>query len=176
MFFLPFHCRLQFLKSFILPHFDYCASIFVYMAKCYIDKMARLYNYCIFILLNIKLSFLSESEQFDVLKQYNLFPYKYRLLYRFSTFSYKILKQCLLVNIFTKLIPKVYKRSLRSTTSLIYVIPICKTNLGQKRLSFFLPKFVNLILKHSYNLSFNDFKKAILSNIVVYFEKFILLL
>jgi hypothetical protein len=176
LFFLPFHCRLQFLKTFILPHFDYCSTLFVYMSRCHIERISRLYNYCIFILLKIKLAFLSDSDQYIILKQFNLFPYKYRLFYRFCTFSYKIIKQISLLNIFNKLVHKTYTKSFRLSTLQVYELPTCKTKSGQKRLSYFLPKFVNLILKNAYNLNLIDFQQSILSNINILFCKFDLII
>ena len=51
----------------------------------------------------------------------------------------------------------------------IFIVPFCKTISGNNCMSIFLPKFVNLILKDTYNLSFFMFKKNLLSNIEHYF-------
>ena len=122
MFYLPFDTRLQFLKTFILPHFDYCSSLFIYMSKALIEKISRVYNFAIFIILKIKLSFLDNEKQLEVLRPLKLLPYKYRLLYRFSMFSYKLLNQVLLRDLYDELNFKVNIKCLRSSSLSILVV------------------------------------------------------
>ena len=55
IFYLSFKTKLKFFKTFILPHFDYCASIFIYFNKTVLEKIERHYNACLFNLLNIDL-------------------------------------------------------------------------------------------------------------------------
>ena len=172
IFYLPFTTRLQFLKTFILPHFDYCSSLFIFMTKALIHRIARLYNFAIFIILKIKLSFLNEIEQYNLLKPFNLLPYRIRLFYRFSIFSYKILNQTLLKPFYSKLSFKNNIKSLRNSTLKILEEPFCRTTCGQKRISYFLPKFTNIVIKFSFNLNNLEFKKFLNNNLILLFEKF----
>jgi hypothetical protein len=173
LFFLPFHSKLQFFKTFILPHFDYCSSLFIYMSKTLINKIERLYNFAIFVILNIKLNFLDINEQPAILTPLNLFPFKYRLLYRFSLFSYRILNNHILKDVRGKLEKKSYTREFRpSITTYIFDEPFCRTIFGSKRISFFLTKFVNKVIKTSYTENFSIFKRYILDNISELFVLF----
>ena len=170
MFFLPFTTRLHFYKTFILLHFDYCISLFVYMNKTLIDKISKVYNFSIYMMLGISLHLLDDNQQFNVLKPINLFPFKFRLLYRFSLFSYKILNKTILTNIYQRLKFRSYDRSLRNIS--VLNIFVCKTSCGYKRLTYFLSKFVNKIVKFSFQLEVKDFKNFILTNLINFYEQF----
>ncbi|RNA10683.1 hypothetical protein BpHYR1_023699 [Brachionus plicatilis] len=49
LFYLSKNVKIQFLKTFILPNFDYCLSLKT------IQKLANYYNYFLYKLLNIRL-------------------------------------------------------------------------------------------------------------------------
>ena len=55
LFFLPSQTKIQFFKSFILPHFDYCSSLFVYLTSTLVSKIESLFNATIKKLFNITL-------------------------------------------------------------------------------------------------------------------------
>ena len=55
LFFLSMSVKVQFLKSFILPYFDYCMSLLIYFPKQTIQKLNNSYNFCIKKLLKINL-------------------------------------------------------------------------------------------------------------------------
>ena len=40
--------KIQFFKSFILPYFDYCCSLFIHFLKCILQKLSNLYYLCLF--------------------------------------------------------------------------------------------------------------------------------
>ena len=165
--FLNQEVKMQFFKTFILPHFDYCISLAIYYPKHLIDQLEKLYNYCLFKLCNIKLSVksyktfipLDLQAQSNLLKDFNLMPFRYRLFYRLSLFSYKILNRQILLNIFSSIQfhdTETLERQRKQHFSLC-ATPNWRTYAGTKRLSYFLPNFVNVVLKNSFNLSFNDF-------------------
>ena len=54
----------------------------------------------------------------------------------------------------------------------IYKIPFCRTVSGNNCLSIFLPKFINYIIKNTYELSFYNYKKNILNSIELYYNHF----
>ena len=53
LFYLSPKVKLQFFKSFILPHFDYCSTLFIYFSKRAIQKLANCYNFFFFKLFKI---------------------------------------------------------------------------------------------------------------------------
>jgi hypothetical protein len=93
LFFLSTSVRTQFFKSFLLPHFDYCISIGMYfmMSLYHYLMMSNAYNNCLYHLFKIDLRQKTFDQQLDILKPFNLLPYKVQLFYRVSLFSYKIL-------------------------------------------------------------------------------------
>jgi len=54
LFQLDLTVKIQFLKTFILPYFDYCSTLCIYFSKEIIQKLANSYNNCIFKLVNTK--------------------------------------------------------------------------------------------------------------------------
>ena len=52
-------------------------------------------------------------------------------------------------------------------------VPKTRTAIGSKRLSVFLPNFINEILKNSYNLKFVEFKEHIANNVSIFYDNFI---
>ena len=53
-FFLSIETKLQFSKTFILPHFDYCISLSIYYSIELRQQLVKLYKFCLRKLLNIK--------------------------------------------------------------------------------------------------------------------------
>ena len=90
--------KLNFFENFYYATLDYCASLHVYFSKYVVNQLERLHNLCIFRLLNIKLKFIDTVDQLLVLKPLNLFPYKFRIFYRLSLFSHKIMNDEILPN------------------------------------------------------------------------------
>ena len=95
-------------------------------------------------------------------------PFRVRYFYRISIFSYKVLNKHFLRQIAEKI-------ELQETSSMsrlrgrkpdLAVVPTYNKNNGCRRLSIFLPRFINLIIREAYNLPFLDFKKAIFSNLI----------
>jgi len=54
LFYLCQSVKLQFFKIFIMPHFDYCSTIYCYFPKATLQKIYNSYNYIISKLLNLK--------------------------------------------------------------------------------------------------------------------------
>ena len=100
LFYLPLSVKLQFLKTFILPIFDYCSTICIYFPKYSIQKLANYYNMSIFKLLSTShiLSFRANtSDDFnrwnDILKFHGLFAFQHRIIYRLSCFIHKLFNE-----------------------------------------------------------------------------------
>ena len=97
LFQLPLAVKIQFLKTFILPYFDYCATLCIYYSKSILQKLANSYNNCIFKLINVKSvhdSIINSSEDFNkwntLLEQYGLNGFQHRLIIRLATYIQKI--------------------------------------------------------------------------------------
>ncbi len=68
LFQLPIAVKIQFLKTFILPYFDYCATFCIYFSNTILQKLANTYNNCIFKLLNnseIRTTIVNTSDDFN---------------------------------------------------------------------------------------------------------------
>jgi hypothetical protein len=51
-------------------------------------------------------------------------------------------------------------------------VPDIRTNYGRLSLSYFLPRFINCVLKSAYNLDFKLFKQQLNGNLELIFENF----
>ena len=156
----------------LLPHFDYCASLFIHLNQTQIGKINKIYDLCLFVLLKIELKYESLEDQQSKLKPLNILPFRYRLLFRYSIFSYKIVNKLILNNIFSLLKPIVKVANTRQTSSNLYEVPIIVSNKCSKRLSIVLATMINKVLKTYTNLIFKDFKEAVLSSLPLLYIKF----
>ena len=104
IYFLPIDVKVQFFKTFIMPHFDYCSSIFIYANNTILNQICKLFNFCIFKLFNLKLNSLSIEEQSSLLSSFNILPLKLRIFYRFTIFCYKILNRKILNSFYGKFV------------------------------------------------------------------------
>ena len=135
IFFLSYKIKVHFFKTFILPHFDYCSSLFIYFSNTLLDNIKGLYNNCLFHLFDLDFRGKSIEEQFETLKPLNLLPFKYRLFLRFSTFCFKILNNIILYNFFKELKPNINVKNTRCHTRNIFAVPRSLTTKSGKRLS-----------------------------------------
>ena len=88
--------KIQFIKTFILPYFDYCSTLCIYYSIDIIQKLANTYNNCLFKLINTKqicnLSIQTSSDfnkWNNLLSIYNLNSFQHRILFRLH-FDYYI--------------------------------------------------------------------------------------
>lgn len=179
LFHLPKSVKVQFFKTFILPHFDYCLSLLVYFSKKAIQSLSNCYYICLFTLFNFTGS-VSSTSDFNTLNN-NLEALKlngfiHRLIIKLATFFHKLLhelnapssfKQQIII---TKDLNKHY--NLRNLNQ-IYVPGSHKNNLyGDDSFSVFFSKFVNEICLNDINIDFVLFKSRIMNNINLIFIKF----
>ena len=83
------------MKTFLLPHFDYCLSLSIYYNIELRNELKKLYYFCLRKLLNINFHHsnnvkMNTLEINNLLISHNLFSFEYRLFYRISLFIYKI--------------------------------------------------------------------------------------
>jgi len=98
LFQLPMCVKIQFIKTFILPYFDYCSTLCIYYSIDIIQKLANTYNNCLFKLVNTKqicnLSIQTSSDfnkWNNLLSIYSLNSYQHRILFRLHIYIYKII-------------------------------------------------------------------------------------
>jgi hypothetical protein len=98
LFYLSHRVRIQFLKTFILPHFDYGATLSIYYSKNAIQRLGNLYNRCIVKLIDSKAIKSHAIDDKNDLNTYNnyllnfgLQTYQHRIILRFATYIYKIM-------------------------------------------------------------------------------------
>ena len=180
IFYLSYKIKLHFFKTFILPHFDYCSSLFIYLTKTIIGKLENCYNFCIFNLFNIELYDIDSIQQEVLLSPLKLMSFFHRFLIRFSIFTFKVFNSIILKDIKLNLTIPTTTTNLRSKSRRIFIVPFCNSLKCSRRLSIFFPKFCNNIITYSYLDSFNkclaEFKNLIFTNIISRINEFKMLL
>ena len=74
------------IKPFIMPHFDYCSTIFCYFPKSTLQKIYNTYNYTIFKILKGT----SDASNFNILlEKYGLNNFQHRILIKMANFVHK---------------------------------------------------------------------------------------
>jgi hypothetical protein len=91
LFFLSFKVKLQFFKTFVLPYFDYCSTLSIYLTKSVLLKLCNCFYFCLFKL--FKWNF-DKSRSIDEINQFllkfNLYSFQHRSFYRISMFIFKV--------------------------------------------------------------------------------------
>ena len=90
MFFLPFNLKMTFFKAFILPYFDYCISLSIYFSHNALKKFNKTYYLCLHKLFGFKFNNMNLAQVNSFLKEFNIFPYQYRVFMRTSFFLHKM--------------------------------------------------------------------------------------
>ena len=170
IFYLSQSVKLQFFKTFILPHFDYCSSLVIHFSKTLLNNLENFFNVCIYHLFKKPLSDLTIYSQLKTLEELRIYPFKIRLFYRLNIFCYKIVNKQILINFYNKL---VFNDQLSFRKRELVHVPFERTKGGPTRLSIFLPNFINNVLKNSFNLNINDFCNSLRDKIIVIYDIFI---
>ena len=168
--FLSLSTKIHFFKTFIQPHFDYCSTIFTFFNKKLFCNIVKFYNLCIYRLLNINIFHMSTLEQNEILCKYNIMPLSMRFFLKMNYFCYKIVNKLILKGYHKELI---FKESLYFRDREIVALPNIKSTYGRLSFFYFLPKFLNKIIKHSSNLPWKEFKMSTLVNLNCKFKIFL---
>jgi hypothetical protein len=175
LFQLPLAVKIQFLKTFILPYFDYCATLCIYYSKSILQKLANSYNNCIFKLINVKSihdSVINSSDDFNkwntLLEQYGLNGFQHRLIIRLATYIQKIfcysnspsnLANCLTVN---NDLNKSY--NLRNLLELKVPTKGKYNDHGEDTFEYFFSKFINAVINEIIQFRFGQYRKYVKEN------------
>ena len=180
LFYLSTDIKVQFMKTFILPYFDYCLSLAIYYSHSIIRKLAHIYHDCLSKLFNLNFSNNSAIEINSKLKKFNLFSFNHRVLYRLFTFSHKIysnpnapqiLKSQLLPEHQPETIPT-YDFRPRKNNDLYNNKTRIKA--GEHTFGYFFNKFYQKFDSTLLRASFKDFKKTISINLNNYLSSFLI--
>jgi hypothetical protein len=179
LFYLSNSVRIQFFKSFIMPHYDYCMSLYIYFPKASIQKISNSYNLCLYMLFNFKPNITSTPDFNDYnnkLQQIGLFNFQHRFIQRTSLFIHKILNlSSSPPNLKNKFIfnSNLNKHHLLRNSTDLYVPSIGKFNhYGEETFEYFFSKFINNLIINDINLNFTFFKSRIMNNINLIFILF----
>ena len=190
LFYLCDSVKLQFFKTFVAPHFDYCSSLYIYFPKVSIQKLFSCYNYCLYKLLRINTS---ESDQnifnSNLENKFNLNSFIHRNIIKNTTFIHKIinnnhspsdLKSKLKSNkdLMTTQNSTANQTKLTHTYSLRNLSHVNEkyklmNHYGEYNFSFFYPKLINKLILNDINLNFTFFEKIIRNNVNRLFSKFV---
>jgi len=173
LFYLATSVKIQFFKTFILPYFDYCISLFIYFPKAAIQSLCNCFNLCLFKLFNFNNK--SDSVNFynNFLEKYNLFTLQHRIVYRIFCFSFNLFNnENSPPNLTNKIISGETSRyNLRKIIP--YVEPTINNHYGENTFRYFFSKLLNnFISKDDLLLKFNFFKKRTFNNINIIYDKF----
>ena len=149
-----------------------CSMFWIWLSTLDRLKSNSWLSLCLYVLLGLELNHLSLEDQQEKLKPLNILPYRYRLLFRFSLFSYKIVNNFILNDIKNILKPIVKAANTRATSSNLYEVPLVLSYCGCKRISLSLATMMNKVLKNFTNLILKDFKEIILGNLSLLYLKF----
>jgi hypothetical protein len=185
LFQLPMCVKIQFIKTFILPYFDYCSTLCIYYSIDIIQKLANTYNNCLFKLVNTKqicnLSIQTSSDfnkWNNLLSIYSLNSYQHRILFRLHIYIYKIIhyknspRNLSSQFLFNSALNKKY--NLRNIND--YYIPSIGVfnEIGSKQFIYFFSKFINEIMaRDDIELNLELYKAKVKKNINLLFLDFI---
>lgn len=176
---LSFEVKLQFFKTFLLPHFDYCMTLMIYFPKETIQKIANCYNFCIFKLFKINpvIKDINDFNNLNIqLENYNLNTIIHRLFYRLSIFIFNIFNREIILDLRSNFVFKHQLTSnynLRNRNSLV-VPSIGKYNSFYKdSFPYFFSKFVNEFLIYDLGLQEATFKCRVRNNINYHYAQFV---
>ena len=148
LFYLDFDVKIQFFKTFILPYFDYCATLYIYFNKTAIIKIYKCYLFCLYKLFNFSIhNFNGFFEFHNYLEYFNLPSFQSRFIKKLCHFIHNIVTNHSPIQLFDSLdfqndTVKYY--NLRSSNLL--TTHFTRTYTGDLTFSNFFTKFINSIL------------------------------
>jgi hypothetical protein len=175
LFQLPLAVKIQFLKTFILPYFDYCATLCIYFPKSIIQKLANLYNNFIFKLLDVKSirdSIINSSDDFNkwnsLLEKYGLNGFQHRLIIRLAIYIQKIFcytnSPSKLANCFTVNNDLNKSYNLRNLLELKIPDKGKYNDYGEDTFEYFFSKFINTVINEIICFRIGKYKRYVKEN------------
>jgi hypothetical protein len=155
-------------KLFILPYFDYCSTIFIHYGYAASKlKIEACFSKSINRLLKLNLNESILTQQYELLKAYNILPPALRQLYHLCSFILIVLKNNKLE--LNKTIKSL--KNTRDSRSCPYQLPLFKQEIGQFSFVTITIKLLNKFLHNKIlNLKYSIIKGDIKKNIIQIYE------
>jgi hypothetical protein len=179
LFYLSFSVKLQFFKTFVAPHFDFCSTIYLYFPKATLQKIFNCYNYCLGKLLGIKANQeMCQNLNFfnNHLESFGLHNFQHRLFDRATTLVHNIVNKTNAPRLLKEQI--VYKKdvnkyySLRNNNQVIQQLAL-KNHYGEATFIYIFSKLINNFIKDDLQIRFSLFANRMFNNVNHHFNKFI---
>jgi Reverse transcriptase (RNA-dependent DNA polymerase) len=168
IYFLSERVKIQFFKTFILPIFDYCSSLFVYFSKTLLCSLDNFFSVCLARLLNLDIKHLDVKDQFVLLSKFNLLPFRIRLFHRVSNLCFKIMNKhsleflhCTNLDIGGRL-----------RNSNIVMRPKVNSVFSSLSFNVFIPNLINKCLRNCFKLPLKEFLSCIRQNTLIFYTSF----
>ena len=171
LFYLSTAVKIQFFKTFCLPHFDYCISLSIYFSKTMVTKLCKCFYACLFKLFRFNFINVNICTVNTFLKRYGLFSLQYRILYRLSLFFYKLKTQTDVISKIFDIKIRKFNYNLRNPTK--YEEPKISNKYSMMELKYVFPKWCNMFKLDIFSMNFTDFKTYLLKNLDFIFNSFI---
>jgi hypothetical protein len=180
LFFLNKRIKIQFFKTFILPYFDYCSTLYLYFSKASIQKLFNLYNFCLFKLLKVQFNII-QSADYNKLNNYleidRLQSFQHRVLFRFCTFAFKLLNHRNfpqeMQSKFELTRDKEKGYTLRNSNKIALPHNENLNNHENKTYLYFFTKFTNALCIKELDLKFSHYSQNKKTNINILFNDFV---
>ena len=187
LFYLCTSVKIQFFKTFILPYFDYCSSLFIYFNKNSLQKLCNKYYLCLFKLFKVEFSDLASlNEVNDYLhKRFGIYSFQHRLFSRISILSFKllnfldsprILQKTMISNFISNIIEQPYSadniKVLRNGKTIINSVSENISKHKQRTFKYFSAQLMSAIGSKNFDLQLPNFKYFVSLNINSIFNFF----
>jgi hypothetical protein len=155
IFYLSFSVKLQFFKSFIMPHFDYCLSLAIYFSKQAITRLAKAYYNCLNKLLKINFINKSTDDIERILQKDNLHSFHHRLVFKLSKFGHDMKNNSYSpIELKNSLLPSTKDQHYELRQSSIRILSQeAKTSYGDWTFQNFFAKFYNELGRELYQIN-----------------------
>jgi hypothetical protein len=182
IFYLPYDVKLQFFKTFILPHFDYCLSLVIYFSKKAVTRLAKAYYFCLSKLLRFNFINRSTNEIEDMLTRHALHSFHHRIVWKLTKFAHDIKHSYCAPSELKGYIskePKEHHYILRESTIQV-LTQDAKTNHGDWTFANFFARFYNKVDSGFFTLStisslidhYSPKESTIITAFIKHFAKF----
>jgi len=184
IFYLPTAVKLQFFKSFIMPYYDYCSTLYIYFPKVAIQRLANSNNLCIYKLLGLKLTTIKtddyRNDLNNLLESYGLSNFQHRIIKRMLVFTQKLLKARESITgpkILTNLLKKNSELNKGYMLRNLHEIATQQINdlngFGEDTFNYIFCRIANEFCVNETEIDINFYKNRVKNNINIIFKEFI---
>ena len=159
--------RTTLFKLFIIPHFEYCSSLFYNTYSSITATLFKCFKKNLKLFLNIDIHNIDLPMQLSVLQPFNILPISLRLFTHFCTFIHSIFSNSHCLSLINSFIQHKSTYSLRCN----FILPSYHTHFGKQSFIFFGTKVLNLFVFSHLLTPKLAFKDYLIHNCLYYFNK-----